>query len=147
MKENKTNRWNKGELPRQFEVVDPSHPDYNQTELEFETYTKTIVKSSTGIPERRYKIKTEIQLGKKVYETTFTLTDRGSMKYPVLLGRVILNKRFIVDVSKKNVLNPKNKSKKIRQNENSNPIKKPQLILYQKIGRDRSTSQTRDGCN
>lgn len=87
-----------------FKLLDPSHPDYNEKELEYSKYSKTVVKSSTGIPERRYKIKTSIQLGKKIYKTTFTLTDRGSMKYPVLLGRVILVNKFIVDVSGKYIL-------------------------------------------
>lgn len=88
-----------------FKLLDPDHSDYNETELEFDAYTKTIVKSSTGIPEKRYKIRTDIQMGTESYKTTFTLTDRGSMKYPVLLGRVVLSKRFIVDVSKKYILN------------------------------------------
>lgn len=87
-----------------FKLLDPSHPDYNETEIEFDIYTKTIVKSSTGIAESRYKIKTYIQIGENSYKTTFTLADRGSMRYPVLLGRVILRNRFLVDVSKEHAL-------------------------------------------
>ena len=91
-----------------FKLLDPSHNDYNEKELKFNNYSKTVVKSSTGIPELRYKIKTKIQIGKKTYTTTFTLTDRAKMRYPVLLGRVVLNKRFIIDVSQKYVLILKN---------------------------------------
>ena len=91
-----------------FKLLDPSHENYNEKELKFEDYSKTVVKSSTGIPERRYKIKTKIQIGNKSYITKFTLTDRGKMRYPVLLGRVVLSKRFIIDVSKKYLLNLKN---------------------------------------
>lgn len=87
-----------------FKLLDPSHPDYNEKELEFVNYTKTIVKSSTGIPETRFKIKTDIQIGSETYITKFTLTDRESMKFPVLLGRVILSKKFVVDVNKQYVL-------------------------------------------
>lgn len=87
-----------------FNLLDPSHEDYNKEVLKFDNYSKTVVKSSTGIPESRYKIKTKIQIGKEIYTTSFTLTDRADMKYPVLLGRVVLNKRFIVDVAKKYVL-------------------------------------------
>jgi hypothetical protein len=90
-----------------FKLLDPSHPDYNETEIAFENYTKTRVKSSTGIAQSRYKIKTYIQMGEKSYKTTFTLADRGSMRYPVLLGRIVLRNRFIVDVSKEHVLSPK----------------------------------------
>jgi hypothetical protein len=88
-----------------FKLLDPSHDDYTKKVLKFENYSKTVVKSSTGVGESRYKIKTKIQIGKKIYITSFTLTDRGSMKYPVLLGRVVLSKRFIVDVSKSYALN------------------------------------------
>lgn len=91
-----------------FKLLDPSHENYNEKELKFENYSKTVVKSSTGIRERRYKIKTKIQIGNKSYITKFTLTDRGKMRYPVLLGRVVLSKRFIIDVSKKYLLNLKN---------------------------------------
>lgn len=90
-----------------FKLLDPSHKDYNEKELKFENYSKTVVKSSTGIAERRYKIKTKIQLGKKIYITNFTLTDRGKMKYPILLGRVVLKKRFMIDVAEEYLLNLK----------------------------------------
>jgi hypothetical protein len=87
-----------------FKLLDPSYPDYNKKELEFENYTKTVVKSSTGIPESRYKIKTSIQIGELLYKTTFTLTDRGTMRYPILLGRVFLKNKFVVDVTGKFLL-------------------------------------------
>jgi hypothetical protein len=83
-----------------FKLLDPSHPDYNEKEVVFDNYTKTVVKSSSGESECRYKIKTDVHIGEKKYKTSFTLTDRGNMKFPVLLGRVVLNKRFIVDVNK-----------------------------------------------
>lgn len=90
-----------------FKLLDPSHEDYNEKEIKFTQYSKAIVKSSTGISELRFKIKTKIQLGKKTYIASFTLADRGKMKYPVLLGRVLLNKRFLIDVSKKYTLKNK----------------------------------------
>ncbi len=86
-----------------FKLLDPSHPDYNEKDIQFKNYTKTVVKSSTGIKESRFKINTDIQVGKKVYATNFTLTDRSNMRFPVLLGRVIL-KKFLVDASKKYLL-------------------------------------------
>lgn len=91
-----------------FKLLDPTHENYNEKKLSFENYSKTVVKSSTGIAEKRYKIKTKIQIGVKTYVTNFTLTDRGKMKYPVLLGRIVLNKRFIIDVAEEYLLNLKN---------------------------------------
>jgi len=63
------------------------------------------VKSSTGISECRYKIKTKIKLGDKIYKTDFTLSDRSEMKFPILLGRKVICKNFLVDVSKKYFFN------------------------------------------
>ena len=36
-------------------------------------------------------------------EEEFSLTDRSDMKYPVLIGRKLLQHRFIVDVARKNL--------------------------------------------
>ncbi|MDQ3290925.1 MAG: RimK/LysX family protein [Bacteroidota bacterium] len=36
-------------------------------------------------------------------ETNFSLSDRRDMKYPILIGRSVLRKHFIVDVARKNV--------------------------------------------
>ena len=58
------------------------------------------VKSSTGHTEERYFIRLKVQVGAKVYDTEFSLSDRSSMKYTILLGRKFLKKRFLVDASK-----------------------------------------------
>jgi len=71
------------------------------SELVFKDFTVTRVKSSNGIIQNRYKIKTTIRLGDRQFITDFTLADRGSMKYPVLLGRKAIKRLFLVDVSKK----------------------------------------------
>ncbi len=81
--------------------LDPAHPDYNAQEFRFNTYSRKTVKSSNGQIENRYKITTKIVLGEKQYAISLTLTDRAKMKYPVLLGRKFLSRKFIVDVSLK----------------------------------------------
>ena len=68
----------------------------------FESYSKKKVKSSTGEVELRYLIKTPIEIAGKKIISTISLTDRASMKYPVLIGRKLLRNKFIVDVSKIN---------------------------------------------
>ena len=64
------------------------------------TFFKKRIKSSSGHVEERYIIKTEIVLFGKKFRTTFSLTDRTEMKYPILIGRKLLKSRFVVDVSK-----------------------------------------------
>ena len=61
------------------------------------------VRSSNGQLQYRYLIKTSVIIFGKKYKTEFTLTDRGKMKYPILIGRKLLNKNFVVDVSKLNL--------------------------------------------
>jgi len=65
------------------------------------------VKSSNGKVQKRYFIKTNITLLGKEYETEFSLTNRGSMKFPILIGRSLLKNGFLVDVTKKYSLESK----------------------------------------
>lgn len=83
-----------------FFLLDPSHPEYNQTEHHFFEYTRKKIKSSTGEYEERYVIKTVVRMARRRVRTTISLTDRGNMRYPVLIGRKMLKGKFIVDVSK-----------------------------------------------
>lgn len=64
-----------------------------------EHYTQKLIKNSFGESEERFIIKTLIHIGKKKIMTTVSLSDRGSMRYPVLIGRRLLKGKFIVDVS------------------------------------------------
>jgi hypothetical protein len=41
-------------------------------------------------------------MGRKI-KTEFSLTERKGMRFPILLGRRLLNKRFIIDTSLVNV--------------------------------------------
>ncbi len=62
-------------------------------------FKSTRVKQSSGGEEKRYFIYTDVRIDGQQYSTEFTLTDRESMKYPLLLGRKLLRYNFIVDVS------------------------------------------------
>ena len=61
------------------------------------------IRSSNGEIQKRYVVKTQIVLFGRKIRAEFSLADRSSMKFPVLLGRKLLQNRFIVDVSKKNL--------------------------------------------
>lgn len=94
-----------------FKLLDPFHPQYNEKEFVFKNYKKKTIKSSFGISEERFVIKTEIELFNEIFPITLTLSERSNMKYPILLGRKFLNRRFIIDTSKTYL---SNKSKKIK---------------------------------
>lgn len=55
------------------------------------------VKSSNGISEQRYVIKTLAVLGAHQWNIEITLTDRSDMTYLMLLGRQALNEHFYID--------------------------------------------------
>jgi len=79
--------------------LDEEHPDYDGKEIIFEHYQMAKVKSSNGVVQTRYKIKTKIILFGEKHDIQLTLSDREEMRFPVLLGRKFLNKKYIVDTS------------------------------------------------
>lgn len=92
-----------GETFIKFKLLDPSHPEYNDHEYKTKKFSKKTVKSSFGNTEERFIIETAIVIFGEEYPIQLSLSERGDMKYPILLGRKLLNKRFIVDTSKKNI--------------------------------------------
>ena len=94
-----------------FTLLDPTHPVYNDKSFYFDKFEERNIKNSFGDSERRFVIKATITIFGKNYETDFSLSDRGSLKFPILLGRKLLQKGFVVDVAKSN-LSYKLKNKK-----------------------------------
>ncbi len=103
-----------------FKLLDPKHPEYQDKFNYANEFREKIVKNTSGIPEHRFTILTDILIFNNTYSLEFSLTDRANMKYPILLGRKFLRNRFVVDVSLKN----QSKRKKILIYENSSIIKK-----------------------
>ncbi len=64
-----------------------------------EEFTTVWVANSFGHREERYEVKLKVKLGPKVFHARFTLADRSKKIYPILLGRKLLNHRFLVDSS------------------------------------------------
>jgi len=81
-----------------FKLLDPTHVEYINRDHKFTDYFQKEIKNSFGETEKRYMIKTIIKIGRKRIKSVISLTDRGTMRYPVLIGRKILKNRFIVDV-------------------------------------------------
>jgi hypothetical protein len=64
-----------------------------------EAFSQVWVANSSGAREERYEVKLKVKLGPKVFQARFTLADRSKKIYPILLGRKLLNHRFLVDSS------------------------------------------------
>jgi hypothetical protein len=75
-------------------------------------YTITRVSNSFGHREVRYKVKLKISVKGKTINGTFTLADRSSKLYPILIGRSLLSNKFLVDVSKGSPLRSAEKARK-----------------------------------
>ncbi len=82
-----------------FMLLDEQHPQFNQKRYTAASFSKVLVKSSNGESSFRYKIKTPVVIRGREFVTDFTLSDRTSMRRPVLIGRKVLRHRFVVDVS------------------------------------------------
>lgn len=85
-----------------FKLCDEDHPAYHGKSFTFPISRINNVKSSTGVNEERIFIKTTIEIGGKKIKSDISLTDRSNMTYPMLIGRRLLNGKFLVDVSLNN---------------------------------------------
>ena len=85
-----------------FVLLDEEHPEFTGMKFVFDSFDERDIRNSFGEVERRYIIHTTIRIFDEEILTTFSLCNRGSLKFPVLIGRKILRHRFLIDVSKKN---------------------------------------------
>lgn len=96
--------WATGIKERQgvlhFVLFAPESPYYNGKQLKTRDYTVTTVRNSFGHKEFRYKVSLHIRLGDRVINVRFTLANRQSNRFPVLIGRRTLQGKFLVDVAK-----------------------------------------------
>jgi len=83
-------------------------------------YTKTKIQNSFGQSQERYVVKLKVSIGGKTFITEFTLADRSMKVFPVLLGRKLLSRRFLVDTDlahiERSVLKTKMKDWLIKDN-------------------------------
>ena len=94
----------KGKEYIRFYLLDPDHEAYNDKMLEMPLLAQREVKSSNGVSELRFFVKTKIEIFGQIYTIELSLADRSAMKYPLLIGRKFLAKGpFLVDVTRSNL--------------------------------------------
>ena len=72
----------------------------------------SVVRSSSGHPERRFFVATEIKLGPVLKEIEIGLTSRHLMRFRMLLGRLSLGHDFVIDPGRRYVATKKKGRKK-----------------------------------
>ena len=87
-----------GELS--FTLFAPESKFYSGTVYRTKNFEASRVRSAHGDLQVRFRVHLTIILGGKKIRGTFTLADRSKNRYPALIGCKILNKKFLVDVSK-----------------------------------------------
>ncbi|TVZ26192.1 hypothetical protein JM83_1146 [Gillisia sp. Hel_I_86] len=98
--------------------LDEEHPLYNGKEIVFKDYDIVFVRSSNGIIQKRFQVQSTIKIFNKLYKISLSLSARQEMRYPVLIGRKFLTKKFIVDTELTDV------SYNLKLNEHKNTVKK-----------------------
>lgn len=87
----------------EFVLLDEEHPEFTGMKFVCGNFEKREIKNSFGEVEERYVIVTTITIFEEVITAEFSLSNRGSLKFPILIGRKILRDRFLIDVKKKNL--------------------------------------------
>lgn len=83
-----------------FILFGKSSPLYNGKKITVSSYEETVVSSSMGNIQKRYKVKLTIRINGHRIKASFSLADRSRQVYPVLIGRNVLRGKFIVDVTR-----------------------------------------------
>jgi hypothetical protein len=87
----------------EFILLDEEHPEFTGMKFVFDEFEKRDVKNSFGEVEARFVIVTTIRIYNEKITTEFSLSNRGSLKFPILIGRKILRDRFLIDVKQRNL--------------------------------------------
>lgn len=78
--------------------VKPLQENRNITiECEALLIDRRMVKSSSGVSEERYVIKTTVTMGQETFDIELTLANRGAMEFRMLLGREAVVGRYVVN--------------------------------------------------
>ena len=82
-----------------------NHPVCQEAAFDASTsdYSTVSIANSFGDRETRYEVNLHVKIGEQDFITSFTLADRSRKIYPILLGRIALKKRFIVDIDQSGV--------------------------------------------
>lgn len=83
-----------------FRLFGKKSPHYSGRRFVLPSYEETVVSSSMGTVQRRYKVRLSMRINGRRLKVAFTLADRSRQVYSVLIGRNVLRGKYIVDVTR-----------------------------------------------
>jgi len=82
----------------QFTLFDDTSDSHTGDVVKTRSFQIRKIISSNGNKEERYVVKLLILISGRKIRASFSLANRSTQKYPVLIGRNILSGKFLVDV-------------------------------------------------
>jgi len=89
-----------------FKLFAPKSPYYTGETLKSKEYTVSVIRSSNGMEQIRYRTTLPIKIDGHTVKAALTLADRSHNHFPILIGRKTISGIFLVDVSKAEVERP-----------------------------------------
>ncbi|MFT5742868.1 MAG: hypothetical protein ACI86S_000930 [Paracoccaceae bacterium] len=74
----------------------PEIPGTLPRTCEFPVFTSRAITNTSGTPETRFVIRTPMVIAGRRWKIDISLTDRGTMRFPLILGRRAIRNRNIV---------------------------------------------------
>jgi hypothetical protein len=89
--------WGEAAIDETKQLVVTFYGDKQITHT-FSQYGKQVVASSNGHTDTRFAVKLLVVVAGRKIRATFTIANRATQVYPVLIGRNVLRGKFVVDV-------------------------------------------------
>jgi hypothetical protein len=107
-----------------FKLFGPSSPFYTGKIIKRTNFNVAIIRGGNGIQQIRYRTRFSVDLAGKRLRLLFSLADRSSHNFPIIIGRRAISGKFLVDVSKSAVTLPKPnpRQKPLNQENSDNPF-------------------------
>lgn len=83
----------------EFKLFGRASEFYTGQQLTFRDYEQVLIRNAHG-ETWRYKLRLSVEIGGRKIRGWFTLADRGSLKYPILIGRRLVKNKFWIDVGR-----------------------------------------------
>lgn len=82
----------------EFVLFGQDNQHFSGQKISTDKYQTMLVSSSTGEVQERYVVHLLVSLAGRNIRARFTLADRSTQAYPILIGRNVLRGKFMVDV-------------------------------------------------